>query len=86
MISIFYRICSPTLIVLLDGEVEDYLSRIRKRGRDSESTIDAEYLLRLGQRYEEWFESIECEHKVRIDTGQHSPEDIAHKIVELVTP
>lgn len=44
----------PDLIIYLSASVETLLERIHRRGRESERTIQAEYLDQLNQLYDEW--------------------------------
>jgi deoxyadenosine/deoxycytidine kinase len=46
----------PDLVVYLRASVETLLKRIRKRGRDFERQVTAEYLGQLNSLYEEWIE------------------------------
>lgn len=46
----------PDLVVYLRASVPTLLKRIRKRGRDFERKVSAEYLQQLNQLYEEWTE------------------------------
>lgn len=47
----------PQLIIYLKAPVGVLEERIRKRGRDFETYISADYLRRLNELYEEWIES-----------------------------
>jgi deoxyadenosine/deoxycytidine kinase len=46
----------PDLVVYLRASVPTLLKRIRKRGRDFERKVSAEYLEQLNRLYEEWTE------------------------------
>jgi len=46
----------PDLVVYLRASVPTLLKRIRKRGRDFERKVPAEYLEQLNKLYEEWTE------------------------------
>lgn len=46
----------PDLVVYLRATVPTLLKRIRKRGRDFERKVSAEYLEQLNKLYEEWIE------------------------------
>lgn len=55
----FYEVLSallppPNLVIYLQASVPTLLRRIALRGRDFEREIDAGYLSRLNERYEEW--------------------------------
>lgn len=49
----------PDLIIYLKAETDSLLSRIRKRGRNYEQSIDPEYLHLLNIHYNKWIESME---------------------------
>ena len=44
----------PNLVIYLQASVPTLMRRIAQRGRDFEREIDASYLSRLNERYEEW--------------------------------
>ena len=46
----------PDLLIYLQASVPTLMARIRKRGRDYEQGISAEYLGKLNQLYEAWIE------------------------------
>lgn len=46
----------PDIILYLKSSIERLISQIKKRGRDYEKTINADYLLRLNDAYDEWIE------------------------------
>lgn len=46
----------PNLVIYLRASVETLSSRIRQRGRIYEREIAVDYLVRLNQLYEDWFE------------------------------
>ncbi len=48
----------PDLLIYLRADLDTLIARIRKRGRDFEAGIDAEYLLHLNQAYEEWITGL----------------------------
>lgn len=45
---------SPELIVYLKGDVNMLINQIKKRGRDFEQNIKAEYLEKLNELYDDW--------------------------------
>ncbi|MBQ0081060.1 MAG: deoxynucleoside kinase [Alistipes sp.] len=45
---------TPDLLIYLKSSVPTLISQIRRRGREYEQNIDAEYLTRLNKKYEEW--------------------------------
>ena len=58
----------PDLVVYLDASVPTLLARIRKRGRDYEQNITADYLTRLAELYRHWAASLTRTRVVAIDT------------------
>ena len=48
----------PDLVLYLRASVETLLRRISLRGREYERTIQADYLQRLNERYEEWISNF----------------------------
>jgi deoxyadenosine/deoxycytidine kinase len=46
----------PDLVVYLRASVPTLMERIRRRGRDFERNVTADYLLQLNQLYEEWID------------------------------
>jgi deoxyadenosine/deoxycytidine kinase len=44
----------PDLVVYVEGELDEILSRIQERGRQMEMDTDIEYWKELHQRYEDW--------------------------------
>ncbi|KAA3619665.1 MAG: deoxynucleoside kinase [Calditrichaeota bacterium] len=59
----------PDLLIYLRASTWTLISRIRKRGREFEQDIDAEYLMQLNTLYEKWVRSFSqnCETLI-IDT------------------
>jgi len=82
----------PDLVVYLRASVPTLLKRIRKRGRDFERHVSAEYLELLNKLYEEWTERFSLCPVLTVpsdnlDFVQYSShmELIAAKIVEKLT-
>ena len=48
----------PDLLIYLKASVPTLVSQIRKRGREYEMSIDADYLQRLNDKYNHWIEEI----------------------------
>lgn len=61
--EIFYEMTSylkkPDLIVYLQASTDSLISRIRKRGREYEQSIDPEYLHLLNINYDSWIRSLQ---------------------------
>lgn len=82
----------PDLVVYLRASVPTLLKRIRKRGRDFERRVSAEYLEQLNRLYEEWTErfslcpvlTVPSDNLDFVQYNSHM-ELIAAKIVERLT-
>jgi deoxyadenosine/deoxycytidine kinase len=82
----------PDLVVYLRASVPTLLKRIRKRGRDFERKVSAEYLEQLNRLYEEWTErfslcpvlTVPSDNLDFVQYNSHM-ELIAAKIVEKLT-
>ncbi len=48
----------PDLLIYLRASVSTLVEQIKKRGREYESNIDAEYLQSLNEKYESWITNI----------------------------
>lgn len=57
----------PDLLVYLKASVPTLVNQIQKRGRDYETGIRIDYLTKLNERYNEWFESYSNGKKLIID-------------------
>ena len=71
--SLFHILASflrkPDLVLYLKADPETLVGRINKRGRESEKTINVEYLARLSNAYDNWMDRAESEYEVlTIDT------------------
>ena len=55
--SLYRSIVKPDLIIFLNQTIENLKTNIKKRGRDYESTISADYLKKINQSYSEFFKS-----------------------------
>ena len=55
--SLYKSIVKPDLIIFLNQTIENLKTNIKKRGRDYESTISADYLKKINQSYSEFFKS-----------------------------
>ena len=45
---------NPQFLIYIDCDIETAMSRIKKRGRDMEQSVDRYYWSRLNQKYQEW--------------------------------
>lgn len=56
----------PDLIIYLKATVDTLITRIKKRSRDYEKTIDPEYLYRLNVSYDQWIKREQSRNNVMI--------------------
>lgn len=77
----------PDLMIYLEANVDTLMTHIRRRGRDYERNISADYLARLNRLYDEWINRwTACEVlRIQIDGQdfQHNEADFA-RIQEAV--
>ncbi|MBU0528618.1 deoxynucleoside kinase [bacterium] len=59
----------PDLIIYLKASTDTLLTRIKKRARDYEKTIDPEYLHTLNVSYDKWIASIKDISVLTVDTN-----------------
>ena len=59
---------APTLMIFLKRSVPKLLERIKMRGRDYEQAIPVDYLTRLNQYYDEWYDSYDLGKSLVVDT------------------
>lgn len=74
------------LIVYLEGDVEDILSRINTRGREIEMQTEATYWEQLHKRYQEWIENYTHTPVLRININDYDVEneESIKKIVQKI--
>lgn len=60
----------PTLMIFLRRSVPKLLERIKQRGRDYEQTIPVDYLTRLNEYYDEWYQSYNLGKSLIVDTDE----------------
>ena len=58
----------PDLIIYLKADTDTLLSRIKKRDRDYENSIDSEYIHTLNISYDRWVESLSDQPVMIIET------------------
>ena len=58
----------PDLIIYLKADTDTLLSRIKKRDRDYEISIDPEYIHTLNISYDRWVESLSDQPVMIIET------------------
>ena len=75
----------PDLIIYLRASIWTLISRIRKRGRDYERSINKEYLAQLNKGYENWVERYAKQHRVLIvDTDDLDIEKDTSRLNEIL--
>jgi deoxyadenosine/deoxycytidine kinase len=76
----------PNLLINLKAPIDVLMERIRRRGRDIESGITADYLTLLDSFYDDWMTSFDVCPVLTIHTGQlarESPLDFVHNAHHL---
>jgi len=56
----------PDLIIYLRGSIPTLVDQIQRRGREYEDSIRLDYLRRLNERYEAWYESYNLGKKMEV--------------------
>ena len=76
----------PNLLIYLKAPVSVLIERIRRRGRDIESGISADYLALLESFYDDWMASFDICPVLTIhtgDIGREIPLDFVHNSKHL---
>jgi len=70
----------PDLLIYLRGSIPALVDQIQQRGREYEDAIRLDYLRRLNERYEAWFESYSLGNKMEVSIDElnfkEKPEDL----------
>jgi len=74
----------PTLLVVLDANVDVVFQRMRHRGHKVEARVSTDYLIRLRDAYIHWYEEFDLCRKVLIRTDEQSPEAVARCVLDAV--
>lgn len=85
--SLIRIVPSPDIMIFLRADTSTLLERIHSRDRSCESTISAEYLEGLEQRYDRWINSYDESDLLIIDTNEiniHDPQQ-KKQLLELLT-
>ena len=61
---------APSLMIFLRRSVPKLLERIKMRGRDYEQTIPVDYLTKLNEYYDEWYDSYDLGKSLIVDTDE----------------
>jgi deoxyadenosine/deoxycytidine kinase len=73
----------PDLLIYLDCAVDTAMDRIKKRNRGLESGIPREYLVRLNNRYLEFYRAYDASSKILIDTDSR-PLDVHANVAPIL--
>ncbi len=60
-------VAPPDLVIYLKASVPTLVNQIQKRGREYEAGIRIDYLTKLNERYDEWFDSYSSGKKLILD-------------------
>lgn len=63
-------ITPPDLLIYLRASIPTLVDQIQTRGRKYEDSIRLDYLKRLNERYEEWFERYHYGKKIEVSVGE----------------
>lgn len=66
--SMIEYLSPPTLMIFLKRSVPKLLERISQRGRDYEQSIPKDYLIRLNNYYDEWYDAYDLGKSLVVDT------------------
>jgi deoxyadenosine/deoxycytidine kinase len=85
--SMIQYLSPPTLMVFLKRSVPKLQERIKMRGRDYEQAIPVDYLTKLNQYYDDWYENYDLGKSLIVDTDDLDfleNEDHFDKLVEKI--
>jgi deoxyadenosine/deoxycytidine kinase len=76
---------NPQFLIYIDCDIETAMSRIKKRGRDMEQSVDRYYWGRLNQKYQDWYNNYDLSDKISISATSYHPdnEEDIQKIIDL---
>lgn len=70
----------PDLLIYLRGSIPALVDQIQQRGREYEDSIRLDYLRRLNERYEAWYEGYNLGKKIEVSIDENNfkekPEDL----------
>ena len=70
----------PDLVIYLRASIARLVDHIASRGREYEDSIRIDYLKRLNERYDEWFNSYSMGRKLAVNMDDMRPEPDANDI------
>jgi deoxyadenosine/deoxycytidine kinase len=65
----------PDLLIYLRAGIPTLVDQIEKRGRNYEDAIRLDYLKRLNERYEAWFETYNYGKKIEVSVAEYNFKD-----------
>lgn len=74
----------PDVLVYLEADFDEVLSRITRRGRAMEVETDVEYWRQLHSRYRTWIDNFTACPVVRVDVSDYDLEDGPHTLDPLI--
>lgn len=66
--SMIQYLDAPTIMIFLKRSIPKLLERIKMRGRDYEQAIPVDYLTKLNNYYDEWYDSYDLGKSLIVDT------------------
>ncbi len=80
----------PDLVIYLEGNIEDVVSRINCRGREMEIETNSEYWSELDRRYKLWIENFTDAQVLRLNINDYDVNDessmeiVCNKIAKMI--
>ncbi|MCS6904724.1 MAG: deoxynucleoside kinase [Bacteroidia bacterium] len=68
--TVIQLISPPTLVIYLKGSIAVLVDQISARGREYEDSIRIDYLKKLNERYDHWFENYNMGKKLEINIDE----------------
>jgi deoxyadenosine/deoxycytidine kinase len=68
--SMIQYLSAPTLMIFLRRSVPKLVERIKMRGRDYEQAIPIDYLTKLNQYYDDWYDNYDLGKSLIVDTDE----------------
>jgi deoxyadenosine/deoxycytidine kinase len=68
--NVIQLITPPTLVIYLRGSISVLVDQISERGREYEDSIRIDYLKKLNERYDHWFENYKLGKKLEINIDE----------------
>ncbi len=68
--SMIKFLSTPTLMIFLRRSVPKLVERIKQRGRDYEQAIPVDYLTRLNDYYDQWYDTYDMGKRIVVDTDE----------------